>query len=188
MGSDGGPYAMDPITNYDGYFVPQGIGADLIATIEGFSREDVDKYALRLPAARGDGVGREAIRALDRTGARPERHRDARSRRAHAPRFHAREPRRHQGRLHHDGRGRWLRRRRAPEVPRGREDRSRPHGRQFIRHRRRRRPRPRRLGSGRRGRWGFHRARASSRARPPVRIPRSCSRARPPRRGSSSTT
>ncbi|CAN5353265.1 acetyl-CoA C-acetyltransferase [soil metagenome] len=46
MGSDGGPYAMDPTTNYDGYFVPQGIGADLIATIEGFSRTDVDAFAL----------------------------------------------------------------------------------------------------------------------------------------------
>ncbi|MQA06961.1 MAG: acetyl-CoA C-acetyltransferase [Pseudonocardiaceae bacterium] len=47
MGSDGGAWAMDPETNYDTYFVPQGIGADLIATIEGFSREDVDNYALR---------------------------------------------------------------------------------------------------------------------------------------------
>ena len=46
MGSDGGPYAMDPETNYNGYFVPQGIGAYLIATIEGFSREDVDAFAL----------------------------------------------------------------------------------------------------------------------------------------------
>src|SRR5438067_4620824 len=47
MGSDGGPMATDPETNYDTYFVPQGIGADLIATIEGFSREDVDAYAAR---------------------------------------------------------------------------------------------------------------------------------------------
>jgi acetyl-CoA C-acetyltransferase len=47
MGSDGGPMALDPVTNYDIGFVPQGIGADLIATIEGFSREDVDAYALR---------------------------------------------------------------------------------------------------------------------------------------------
>lgn len=46
MGADGGPYAMDPATNFDGYFVPQGIGADLIATIEGFSRTDVDAFAL----------------------------------------------------------------------------------------------------------------------------------------------
>jgi acetyl-CoA C-acetyltransferase len=45
MGSDGGAWAMDPETAYDTYFVPQGIGADLIATVEGFSREDVDVYA-----------------------------------------------------------------------------------------------------------------------------------------------
>ena len=47
MGSDGGAWAMDPVTNYDTYFAPQGIGADLIATIEGFSREDVDAYAVQ---------------------------------------------------------------------------------------------------------------------------------------------
>ena len=47
MGSDGGPWAMDPETAYNSYFVPQGISADLIATIEGFSREDVDTYAAR---------------------------------------------------------------------------------------------------------------------------------------------
>jgi acetyl-CoA C-acetyltransferase len=47
MGSDGGAGATDPETNYQIGFVPQGIGADLIATIEGFSREDVDAYALR---------------------------------------------------------------------------------------------------------------------------------------------
>src|SRR5690349_16602655 len=41
MGSDGGAWATDPETNYQIGFVPQGIGADLIATIEGFSREDV---------------------------------------------------------------------------------------------------------------------------------------------------
>ena len=47
MGSDGGPWAMDPETAYNSYFVPQGISADLIATIEGFSRDDVDSYAVR---------------------------------------------------------------------------------------------------------------------------------------------
>ena len=46
MGSDGGAWAMDPETNFKTSFVPQGIGADLIATLEGFSREDVDAYAL----------------------------------------------------------------------------------------------------------------------------------------------
>jgi acetyl-CoA C-acetyltransferase len=47
MGSDGGAIAMDPETAYDASFVPQGIGADLIATVEGFSRDDVDAYAAR---------------------------------------------------------------------------------------------------------------------------------------------
>ncbi len=47
MGSDGGAWAMDPETNYDTSFVPQGISADLIATIEEFSRDDVDAYATR---------------------------------------------------------------------------------------------------------------------------------------------
>jgi acetyl-CoA C-acetyltransferase len=47
MGSDGGAWAMDPETNLHTQFVPQGIGADLIATLEGFSRQDVDAYALR---------------------------------------------------------------------------------------------------------------------------------------------
>src|ERR1700742_158875 len=47
MGSDGGAWAMDPETNYDTSFIPQGIGADLIATVEEFSRDDVDAYAAR---------------------------------------------------------------------------------------------------------------------------------------------
>ena len=46
MMSDGGAWAMDPETNLKTYFTPQGIGADLIATLEGFSREDVDQFAL----------------------------------------------------------------------------------------------------------------------------------------------
>jgi acetyl-CoA C-acetyltransferase len=45
MGSDGGAWAADPATALATGFVPQGIGADLIATIEGWSREDVDAYA-----------------------------------------------------------------------------------------------------------------------------------------------
>ncbi len=45
MGSDGGAWATDPATAFDTAFVPQGIGADLIATIEGFTRADVDAFA-----------------------------------------------------------------------------------------------------------------------------------------------
>jgi len=59
MGSDGGAWALDPETNLEIAFVPQGIGADLIATLEGFSREDVDRFALRsqqkAASARADG-------------------------------------------------------------------------------------------------------------------------------------
>ncbi|MFE9789039.1 acetyl-CoA C-acetyltransferase [Nocardia salmonicida] len=47
LGSDGGAWAMDPVTNYSTYFVPQGVSADLIATIEGFSREEADAFAVR---------------------------------------------------------------------------------------------------------------------------------------------
>src|SRR5690349_3639887 len=47
MGSDGGAWAMDPEPNYDTSFIPQGVGADLIGTVEDFSREDVDAYAAR---------------------------------------------------------------------------------------------------------------------------------------------
>jgi acetyl-CoA C-acetyltransferase len=47
MGSDGGAWAMDPETAYDTSFVPQGVSADLIATVEDFSRDDVDAYAVR---------------------------------------------------------------------------------------------------------------------------------------------
>ncbi|HNU09770.1 MAG TPA: acetyl-CoA C-acetyltransferase [Rubrivivax sp.] len=47
MGSDGGAWVMDPRVNQRTGFVPQGIGADLIATLEGFSRADLDAYALR---------------------------------------------------------------------------------------------------------------------------------------------
>ncbi|AWL28126.1 acetyl-CoA C-acetyltransferase [Acinetobacter defluvii] len=45
MGSDGGPWALDPETNLKSKFVPQGIGADLIATLDGYSRSDVDEFA-----------------------------------------------------------------------------------------------------------------------------------------------
>jgi acetyl-CoA C-acetyltransferase len=46
MGSDGGAWPVDPTSALATYFVPQGIGADLIATIDSYSRTDVDAYAL----------------------------------------------------------------------------------------------------------------------------------------------
>src|SRR5690349_21233368 len=66
MGSDGGAWAMDPETAYATSFVPQGISADLIATLEGFSRADVDAYAVesqtRTAKALADGAfGRSVV-------------------------------------------------------------------------------------------------------------------------------
>ncbi len=60
MGSDGGSWASDPSLAFKSYFAPQGIGADLIATIDGFSREDVDAYAVESQkrAARAWAEGR----------------------------------------------------------------------------------------------------------------------------------
>jgi len=46
MGSDGGAWPTDPTTAFKTYFVPQGVSADLIATKYGFSRDDVDAYAV----------------------------------------------------------------------------------------------------------------------------------------------
>jgi acetyl-CoA C-acetyltransferase len=59
MGSDGGAWFMDPRVNQGLGFIPQGVGADLIATLEGFTRHDLDAYALqshqRAAAARAAG-------------------------------------------------------------------------------------------------------------------------------------
>ncbi len=73
MGSDGGAWAMDPETNFDTEFVPQGIGADLIATVENFTREDVDAYAARSQerAALAEDEGRfkrSVVPVLDPSG------------------------------------------------------------------------------------------------------------------------
>ncbi|GIF21633.1 acetyl-CoA C-acetyltransferase [Actinoplanes tereljensis] len=73
MGSDGGAWALDPETNLTTGFVPQGIGADLIATMDGFSREDVDAWAVRsqqrAAAAWANGYfGRSVVPVVDRNG------------------------------------------------------------------------------------------------------------------------
>lgn len=60
MGSDGGPWALDPQTNLKAGFVPQGVGADLIATLDGYSRADVDAFAAnsQAKAAKAQAEGR----------------------------------------------------------------------------------------------------------------------------------
>ena len=47
IGSDGGSIALEPKVNLRSQFVPQGIGADLIATLGGYTRIDVDSFALK---------------------------------------------------------------------------------------------------------------------------------------------
>ncbi|QEV21393.1 acetyl-CoA C-acetyltransferase [Streptomyces alboniger] len=73
MASDGGAWFADPMTNFETGFAPQGIGADLIATIEGFSRRDVDEYAAlsqeRAAAAWKDGrFEKSVVPVRDRNG------------------------------------------------------------------------------------------------------------------------
>jgi len=73
MGADGGPFAEDPETAIQTGFVPQGIGADLIATIEGFSRDDVDMFAVesqrRAAHARDSGwFDKSVVPVLDDNG------------------------------------------------------------------------------------------------------------------------
>ncbi|MFJ5681469.1 acetyl-CoA C-acetyltransferase [Streptomyces sp. NPDC093099] len=73
MGSDGGAWAMDPMTSFATGFAPQGIGADLIATLGGFSRRDVDEFAAlsqeRAATAWKEGrFDRSVVPVLDRNG------------------------------------------------------------------------------------------------------------------------
>ncbi|RBM07209.1 acetyl-CoA C-acetyltransferase [Streptomyces sp. PT12] len=73
IGSDGGAWSMDPETSLATGFVPQGISADLIATVEGFSRRDVDEYAAlsqeRAARAWKEGLfARSVVPVTDRSG------------------------------------------------------------------------------------------------------------------------
>ena len=73
MGSDGGAWAMDPETNLRTGFVPQGIGADLIATMDRFTREDVDAFGVdshhKAAAARDGGrFARSLVPVVDDLG------------------------------------------------------------------------------------------------------------------------
>ncbi|WP_342661430.1 acetyl-CoA C-acetyltransferase [Rhodococcus ruber] len=73
MSSDGGAWANDPETALGTDFVPQGIGADLIATLEGWSREDVDAFAAESQSRAAKAVAnklfdRSIVPVLDRNG------------------------------------------------------------------------------------------------------------------------
>jgi len=72
MGSDGGSMAFEPKVNLRTQFVPQGIGADLIATLGGHSREDVDAFALesqrRASHASKQGYFKSIVPVTDQNG------------------------------------------------------------------------------------------------------------------------
>lgn len=73
MGSDGGAWAMDPETNFKTGFMPQGVGADLIATLDGYSREHADEFALmshqKAASAWAKGAfARSVVPVVDRNG------------------------------------------------------------------------------------------------------------------------
>jgi acetyl-CoA C-acetyltransferase len=72
MGSDGGAWAMDPETSFNTDFLPQGIGADLIAMLDGFGRADTDAFALRsqqkAAAARAGGRFKSIVPVRDQNG------------------------------------------------------------------------------------------------------------------------
>ena len=73
LAADGGAMMVDPVFAFDHYYVPQGIGADMIATIHGFSREDVDGYAVqsqrRAALAWQEGrFARSIVPVLDQAG------------------------------------------------------------------------------------------------------------------------
>jgi len=72
MGSDGGSMAFEPKVNLRTQFVPQGIGADLIATLSGHSREDVDAFAVesqrRAAHASSQGYFKSIVPVTDQNG------------------------------------------------------------------------------------------------------------------------
>jgi acetyl-CoA C-acetyltransferase len=73
MGSDGGAWALDPMTSLETGFVPQGIGADLIATLASWNRDDIDRFAVeshrRAARARENGwFKKSVIPVKDRNG------------------------------------------------------------------------------------------------------------------------
>jgi acetyl-CoA C-acetyltransferase len=73
LGADGGAMLVDPSFAFDHYYAPQGIGADLIATLHGFTRTDVDGYAVesqrRAAKAWDEGrFNRSVVPVLDQAG------------------------------------------------------------------------------------------------------------------------
>ena len=69
IGASGGAWPVDPAIAIKSYFMPQGVSADLIATKYGFSRDDVDAYAVESQKRAAQRLGRGPLRELGRAGA-----------------------------------------------------------------------------------------------------------------------
>ncbi len=174
MGMDGGAWAIDPAVAWPLHFIPQGISADLIATLEGFTREQVDAFAVesqrRAAHAQSSGYfDRSVVPVKDVIGevalAKDEYLR---------PGTIDGRPRQAQACVRDDGRGGRLQRGRAAALPAGRGDPPRAHGRQLERHRGRRgRGAGRQQEGGQEGRADA-RGRASARSPRSAASPRSC--------------
>ncbi len=106
MGSDGGALFMDPATAYDNYIVPQGIGADLIATRRGLHPRGRRRLGRALAGQGRGGLVRRLLRQVRRAGQGHQRRHRPRPRRAPPSRLHRRGPRQAQARLRHAS-ARW---------------------------------------------------------------------------------
>ena len=164
MGMSGGAWYMDPSVGLPGWFVPQGISADLIATKYGFSRDDVDAYAVESQkrAAKAWEKGHfknSVIPVKDQNGLTILDH-DEHMRPGHRHAVAGRA----QPVLRHAGRNGRLRRRRRAALSGSGSGQPRPPCRQFVRHRRWRRRRAARLEEGRQD-HGAEAARAHPRLR-----------------------
>ena len=161
IGASGMVMAVDPSLAIPAYFMPQGVSADLIATKYGFSRDDVDAYAVesqkRAAAAWKEGRFKNSIAPVLDVNGLTMLDRDE----------HMRPDDRHavarlaQALIRHSRRARRLRRGRHPGPSGGRAHHPRPSRRQFVGHRRRRRRGAPGLARGRRkGRPQASRARS----------------------------
>ena len=138
MGASGGAWPVDPSVAIANYFLPQGISADLIATKYGFSRDDVDAYAVEVPEAGRTGLGRGAVQELHHPHQGHQRPHHSGEGRAYAAVHRHAVARTIESCLRPDGRDGWLRCSgdRGPSGCGIRQ--SRASRRQFVRHRRRR--------------------------------------------------
>ena len=84
IGASGGAWPVDPAIAIPSYFMPQGVSADLIATKYGFSRDDVDAYAVESQKRAAQGLGRRPLQKFDRAGEGRQRHHPSRPRRTYA--------------------------------------------------------------------------------------------------------